>query len=277
MHISRRRLLLIAAIAAIAMTPLALESVGAPVSLGLGVAVAAGVAFVAMLLRTQAVDQAVRARRAADASRIQYQQLEALASLLDYLKPRAMLPPTRGWAASPDLLRMLCQQVEDRRPEHILELGSGVSTLVLAYCLERQGSGKLVSLEHDSEMAARTRRWLARHGLEAFAEVKHAPIVTNRVADEEWPWYDVSQLESGMEFDVLLVDGPPATLRTFARYPALPLLQPMLAETATIVLDDGGRVEESEIAKRWCRENPGLDAEYQDLEKGAFVLRWSRG
>ncbi len=274
MRLSRRRLLLASAIAAVVLMPWVLESAGLPLALGLGGAIGASTALILVLLRSVALDQASRARRMDDASQVRYRQLEALTSLVDHLKPRLALPPMRGWAASPDLLRLLCQLIAHRRPERILELGSGVSTLVMAYCLKRLGAGKLLSLEHEPEIAARTNRWLASHRLENLAEVKHAPLVPVRIAGEDWPWYDLSRLELPPHIDFLFVDGPPGNLRALSRYPAMEQLKGWLDDNATIVLDDAGRPDETRIAERWCLENAGLGAEYHDLEKGAVLFRW---
>src|SRR6185437_4279924 len=58
-------------------------------------------------------------------------QLEALQNL------SALLPPTRGWAASPDLLAVLVDVVITERPALIVECGSGASTLWLALAMRR--------------------------------------------------------------------------------------------------------------------------------------------
>src|ERR687891_1928258 len=65
-----------------------------------------------------------------------YPQTETLSSLLAVLRPRAPFPPFRGWAISPDFAVLLLTQVLTRRPARVVELGSGVSTLVLGYALE---------------------------------------------------------------------------------------------------------------------------------------------
>ena len=37
------------------------------------------------------------------------------------------------------------------KPDTILELGSGVSTIISAYCLKKIGNGKIISLDHEKE------------------------------------------------------------------------------------------------------------------------------
>jgi predicted O-methyltransferase YrrM len=104
-----------------------------------------------------------------------YRQLEALASLLAVLQPRAPLPPFRGWAVGPDFASLLVTLVLRERPACVLELGSGVSTLILGYALERTG-GKLVSVDHEAEYAERTRVAVGLHGLAEVATILHAPL-----------------------------------------------------------------------------------------------------
>lgn len=43
--------------------------------------------------------------------------------------------------------------IADERPELIVDTGSGVSTLVAAYALQKLGRGKVVALEHDRAYA----------------------------------------------------------------------------------------------------------------------------
>jgi hypothetical protein len=74
-----------------------------------------------------------------------YQQLEALTSLTSILPIRYPLPPMRGWAISPDFGVLLVSEILNKKPHVVVELGSGVSTLLIAYCLELVGHGRVVS------------------------------------------------------------------------------------------------------------------------------------
>ncbi|HYI22385.1 MAG TPA: hypothetical protein VEX62_07085, partial [Candidatus Limnocylindrales bacterium] len=77
-----------------------------------------------------------------------FAQIEALIWLRDMLQLERPLPPTRGWAASPDLLLHAANRIADTRPKAIVEMGSGTSSIVLGACLKRFGPGTLISLEH---------------------------------------------------------------------------------------------------------------------------------
>ena len=157
-------------------------------------------------------------------------------------------------------------------PNYVIEAGSGVSTVVIAYCLKRNGKGKIISLDHLQEYADATHEMIDMHELTQYAEVCYAPLKDVQINDEAWLWYDLNYLEIEDEIDLLVVDGPPAATQSLARYPAIPLLFDHLSKDAVFVLDDGRRQNEKDIIKRYENEFPYFKTEYLDFEKGAFVL-----
>jgi len=206
------------------------------------------------------------------ANRGLFDQLQALDAVRDTMHGAIALPQTRGWAASPDLLREIAGTVIRERPRVVVETGSGASTIAIAACLHRNGSGHLWSLEHLPDHAAAARQALATHGLTEWVTIVDAPLVDMRLAAGEWPWYDTSAFTPDGPIDLLLVDGPPAATAAMARYPALPVLGSRLAQGAVVILDDVIRSDEREMVVTWQRERPGLQARYLPLEKGAYVL-----
>lgn len=202
-----------------------------------------------------------------------YRQLELLQGITGFLKPVYPLPPTRGWAASPDLLREAMSAVLDQRPACVVEASSGTSTIIIGYCLQRVGAGHVFALEHDPVYAARTRKALADHGLTAYATVIDAPLKEHLINGVRHSWYDTSRLLLPGPIGLLLVDGPPDTVQQQARYPAVPLLRPFMAPGALVLLDDGARLDERASAERWLAECEGAELSYLDLEVGAWRLR----
>ncbi len=201
-------------------------------------------------------------------------QVEALFSIFATIRPEAPLPALGGWAASPDLLRLLLDLVIRERPQVVLEASSGASTLILAYGLRKLGAGgRVYSLEHDPGHAARTREAIAAAGLTDVATVIDAPLVEHELAGATWRWYDLGGLALTEPASLLVVDGPPGTTQPLARYPALPLLQHRLADTATVVMDDARRPDERAIATRWAAELAGWTVEFRQTEKGSAILR----
>jgi len=204
-----------------------------------------------------------------------YRQVEHLFSLFSLLKIRRPLPPMRHWAISPDFACLLLSLIDELHPKVIVELGSGVSTIINAYRLEALGEGKVVALDHDAAFAAQTRENLRRHGLSEWATVYHAPPAKLRVGGRVYEWYDLTQVPDLPPIDLLIVDGPITQGKPEARYPALPLLCDRLGEGAVMVLDDAGRPEETQIRRRWRIEFPDWREEYIANEKGAAVYRRS--
>jgi predicted O-methyltransferase YrrM len=200
-------------------------------------------------------------------------QIEALFNLHHTIDIRAAIPPLHGYGAAPDFQTFLVTLVADEKPASVLECGSGTSTVLLAYALERIGSGKLISLEHDERYYTLTRQELERHRLTEWVDLRLAPLRAYDIDGEEYQWYDLSQIEPMSAFDLLIVDGPPQGTGKHARYPALPLLADHLRPRATVVLDDHDRRDERETVERWLAEYPGFDCEIVEHERGTAVLR----
>lgn len=165
-------------------------------------------------------------------------------------------------------------QLVDERPEQIVELGSGRSTLLIAQRLEHLGQGHVTSLDHLQEFADRTRTWLRELGGVERATVIHAPITDHELAGETWPWYSMEVAKNRLpdRIDLLVVDGPPGELRTDSRWPAVPLLLDRLAADAVVILDDGDRTDETRIAHSW-HELLGGEIRYLPGGKGGWRLR----
>ncbi len=192
-----------------------------------------------------------------------YRQLESLQNLYAIIQPRRALPPMRLWAASPDFLVPLAEIIHTYQPRHIVELGSGTSTLISAYCLEKIGAGHITSLDHDAGFAQVTRDLLAAHGLSTWADVKDAPLVNG--------WYDLPSLVNNV--DLLIVDGPPEQAGKLTRYPALPRLFQHLNPGAIIIVDDYMRPTEYESVRRWLAEFNLQIISALPNEKGLIILK----
>jgi cephalosporin hydroxylase len=204
----------------------------------------------------------------------QLRELEAMHQLYAGFRPRAPMPSSGHAAPNPADLLALLHVVETRRPAVIVELGSGPSTVWLAYAAQRYG-GRVVSLEHDIRYAERARAQVHAHGLDAVAEVRDAPLNQIDIGGTEYDWYDPDALEDIECIGLLLVDGPPPSLGPYARYPALTALKAKLAPGATIVVDDVSHDDERETVRRWLHDDPALTVEPALLGRHA-VLSYGR-
>ncbi len=176
-----------------------------------------------------------------------------------------------NWAVDADFARLALTEAE-RRGGLIVELGSGVSTLLIASMLSERGGGRLISVDHDHRFGERTRALLAEAGHPA--DVVIAPLRSQELAGTTAEWYDPEALQSALPdepISLLIVDGPPVT-STWSRWPAIEVLGPHLVEDAVVLLDDGRRRAERATALRWARNHPELSLSWHDTLKGAWRL-----
>ena len=216
-------------------------------------------------------------RKAAKATaRTGYAQVEDLMALYRGIDAAEPLPRMRGFAAGPELMRFLYEEVVSRGGAQVLECGSGTTTVVLAYVMRSLRAGHVTALEHDPHYAARTRRELETRGLTAWAAVVDAPLTDVDLGGEVWRWYEPTAIPHA-EIELLLVDGPPGGTGPQARYPALPVLADRLAKDVLVVLDDADRPDERAIASRWAAEFAEFEQERLDFDRGTTVLRRATG
>lgn len=199
----------------------------------------------------------------------------------------ALTGPYLPWGAGvmrPAGLVTVCNDVVLSGRRRIVELGSGVSTVLLARLLTGRppvGGFTLVAVEHDASWAQWVSEQLHREQTAVDVVVVHAPLRPHPCAAEHLGWYDEAVLSDGLAtafgpdpVDLLLVDGPPAYLpgRGLARLPALPVLLDRLAPGATVVLDDVERPGEQEVLRRWERDT-GLVFERRAEQEGVALAR----
>jgi predicted O-methyltransferase YrrM len=193
-----------------------------------------------------------------------YHQFEAIEQLLPLLRLTAPLPPSRGWAASPDFLLTLAHVTKKVKPRLTVELGSGISTLVLA----KSGAKKIISLDHSVEFGTQTQQMLSSHGVRG---------VDIRIHELEsyagkYKWYARATFKGLARIDLLVIDGPPSSTNPDARYPALEHLVPLLSPKATVILDDVYRDEERKLAEAIAKALPNHILTILSHEKGTAVI-----
>lgn len=275
MHLKNKdvRFVLTVAVLIAGMTSACWLVIGPPaVIVGLGLTIGAILAVVIEIYRRLPFYFSAYHDRTEARAEVLFRQTEALLSLYATLKPSYPLASTRRWAASPDFLLKLSELILFKRPDFVLELGSGVSTVVAASCLRLNGKGKLISLDDDPDYAQATRNALMLHDLANIAEVVHAPLRETQVNGATQPWYDIGRLKLDCRIDLLVIDGPQLSVGKLARYPALPLLADKLSDDAVIMLDDAIRQDEKQVVAQWQKEFQDKIFRYIEMEKGAYII-----
>ena len=193
-----------------------------------------------------------------------YRQSEALQQLFALLKFSAPIPPTRSWAASPDLLLTIADLVRTRKPRLVVELGSGVSTLIVA----KAGARKVISIDNSAEFAEKTREMLKDHKVRGV-EVRVAPLKAHASGVD---WYDTAKLKDLKKIDMLIIDGPPGSKNPDARKPALKELLAKLSPNVVVVIDDVNRIGERQLAEAFAKALPRHTLSILNHEKGTAVI-----
>jgi len=211
-------------------------------------------------------DPRVIAKRSREENWQHYRQSEYFAQLLNLMDFKAAIPGLRSWAASADVLLTLVNVSQKVKPKVVLDLGSGISTLVLA---KSSPGAKVFSIDHLPEFAGKTRSLLEDHQI-TNVDLRVAPLRPNSAGSD---WYEISALSDINQIDLLFIDGPPGSKDDKARHPVLAQCLSKLSPKAVIVIDDAARDGERALAEMFLQALPGYELEFLNHEKGTAVLR----
>jgi predicted O-methyltransferase YrrM len=157
-----------------------------------------------------------------------------------------------GWTVQREYTEAFLQRARELDGP-ILECGSGLSTLLLGITVKARG-GRVWSLEHHPQWAARVQRALADNGID------NVDLCVSDLRDYgDYDWYDPPLDRMPRDFRLVVCDGPPHTTRG-GRYGMLPVMRAHLAPGAVVLLDDIVRDEEKSIAARWAQS---MGTEYE--------------
>src|SRR5688500_15269224 len=214
---------------------------------------------------------AVRSLVASEAERAQRKLRAGLSSavnllaILPQLKIEGVVPhfSHHGWEATGELAAFLFYLVRRHRPNLIFELGSGSSTILLAAAARANGRGRVISIEHDPLHRERTAQSLEQTELADWVQLVETPLVEQQFGDRAVQWYHLAPLLRNLpeKIDLLFIDGPPGRIQPLSRYPALPVLGPRLSPQALVVVDDGGRQDETRMIELWRELDMPFDSE----------------
>jgi predicted O-methyltransferase YrrM len=161
-------------------------------------------------------------------------------------------------------LRIL-RALQVRRPQQILELGSGLSTLLFAeYAKGQARLGKPIprvySVEHDSRWLESARSRLIACNSADFVTFVHAPLTQQEYKHTTFHSYDYSVLSgriSPSSIDFALIDGPPGFRPVDpGRQGTLPAIAKLLRSDCLVVLDDAARQGERAAFSWWQASFP---------------------
>lgn len=192
-------------------------------------------------------------------------QIESLMAIYNFLPDVKFLPTSRGWAGSPDFLLKVLEIIFKKKPNVIVELGSGLSTIIIGSALKKLNNGQLISFDHDEVFLNKTRENVSFNNIEELVSLNFTPLIQHDIG---YKWYDFKDVKIDDKIDMLIIDGPPRIIQKNARYPALPLLIDKFSDDCIIILDDANRTDEKTIIDMWSNflNNSSIKFMKEDLE-----------
>lgn len=179
-------------------------------------------------------------------------------------------------AVEPIFVNLLIYKLISRRPKNVVELGSGLTTLITAKTLDKLGIDyKIISIDSDSWFLDETKNVLKSENLyDERVEFVNAPIKSQKINKKNYKWYDMRNISINLNgIDLLIIDGPVGSLCENARYPAVPYFSRYLHSGSSVLLHDYYRKDEQNIVKQWLKENSKLEKVYRgDSIRGAAEL-----
>jgi predicted O-methyltransferase YrrM len=182
--------------------------------------------------------------------------------------------PTSTWSMSFQNLHLLLDILDRRQPRVIVELGSGISTLMIAAWFQERGQGRLISVDHDEDWANRTEFYVREAGISDYLTMLRTRLKSTFSIGHEIDWYDLEVPTVPIaDIDLLVVDGPPAGTsdKQLSRIHSLVHFHRFMAADSCIVLDDACRPGESEVLKTWGMNFPDFKFQVVRTLKGFAI------
>jgi hypothetical protein len=129
----------------------------------------------------------------------------------------------------------------------VLEIGSGLTTLILGSIVGRRGL-PVWTLEHHPDYFGNTESRLKRYNL-TNVHLTLAPLRDYG----DFCWYDPPLAELPRDFGLIVADGPPGDVKG-GRFGLLPVLRSCFASGAVVLLDDAERPKEKAVLQKWESE-----------------------
>lgn len=190
----------------------------------------------------------------------QVQQLQFDYAQISKLFTDSGFIPFTGWSMSPTTVLHILNDIVINNRQHIIEFGSGMSTLYIAKLIQTNGlPASFYSVESDKDWMNKMKRDLKNHHLEDVVTFIYAPLteVPSRFSlSEQELWYDTRAIDEVLEnqtIDLIIVDGPFGKSTPYARYSALPFIQKRLEKNYSVFLDDFKRPDELVILEEWTK------------------------
>ncbi len=167
----------------------------------------------------------------------------------------------RGYAANCSLLYFLIKFLDEKKPNKVLELGSGQTTKLLFRYVKENSNSYVLVLEDNIEWFNNIKRNFIS---ERFSYL-HKPLEELEVNDRMCNWYsydfaNINQQEK--KFNLVLIDGPKG-IRRFSRLGITKFLLEIIDQNNfVIIFDDSSRKGEEDTIKILLEKFDSIGLDY---------------
>jgi len=180
-----------------------------------------------------------------------------------------------SWSISPKEVLHICNDIVINNRKNIIEFGSVFSTICIAQLIKKEKlTINFISVESNEDWIKILSKKLVELDLLQYVKFIYAPITDKQPSffmKNQSKCYDEEKLFNSlnnMNFDCIIVDGPPSMYSPYIRYTALPFLKDKLSDDYSIFLDDFRRPIEKEILTEWKKI---LEFEFYDFDRYAYL------
>ncbi len=196
-----------------------------------------------------------------------------------------------SFTMEPDSLLFLKEVIQMFQPRMILELGCGLSTLILSAAQKSvlsNGSGTkhYVCLEQDEEVLDATKAHAEKAGVSGLVEFLHTPLVRYKIGAEfsldekAMPCFDFDEGKlhvacGGVRPDMIIIDGP-ADEKTmsgasFAKTLSVPILNQYASANAAYFMDECYNDPEIFAMEQWQESGSASIVGVKAVGKGMMI------
>jgi hypothetical protein len=141
------------------------------------------------------------------------------------------------------------------KPKVLLEIGSGLSTLVASYAAKKNGFGQVVSWDVVESRALGVRDLLDSHDQNGHAKVVSFSPFEKKDSSHESLWNDGRPPE---KIDFLIVDATSDSSKNPEHLKAMETIKPMLDIGCTVFIHDSFEARDREAVSEWMADTREL-------------------
>lgn len=181
-------------------------------------------------------------KKAKEYSDFKFKELKAMEILKPYF-PKGFVFET-SYTLSFQVIQHIANDIIINKPQTILEIGSGLSTIILSNLISELNYGpNFISIDQDFKW----QNHIKPHCKEV--EFYNFEITKNKESTIEGSWFNIPKDSFLREkkFDMVIIDGPKGFESKYARYGIIDFLKGRVMESTIVFLDDTDREDEQFI------------------------------